>query len=94
MQARGFHLGENVVVQAVEPGSFTAAVDPEGERSWIELLFLSFTTLSSTGLSDVVPVRPFARGLVMLEMLAGLGYVAMVVSRLVGLMVMGRRDQA
>jgi hypothetical protein len=75
------------VCQAIYPGSFTAAVDPEADRTWMELLFLSFTTLSSTGLSDVVPVRPFARGLVMLEMLAGLGYVAMVVSRLVGLLV-------
>ena len=79
-----------VVCQAIEPGSFTAAIDPSGERSWIELLFLSFTTLSSTGLSDVVPVQPFARALVMIEQLAGLAYVAMVVSRLVGLMVMHR----
>jgi hypothetical protein len=75
------------VVQAVDPGSFTAAVDPQSDRTWMELLFLSFTTLSSTGLSDVVPVEPFARGVVMLEQLAGLGYVAMVVSRLVGLTV-------
>ena len=73
------------VCQAIEPGSFTAAVDPEGQRSWVELLFLSFTTLTSTGLSDVVPVRPFARGLVMIEQLAGLTYVAVLVSRLVGL---------
>ena len=73
------------VIQAVDPGSFIAAEDPTGERTWMELLFLSFTTLSSTGLSDVVPVQPFARGVVMLEQLAGLGYVAMVVSRLVGL---------
>jgi hypothetical protein len=80
------------VCQAIEPHSFTAAVDPEGDRTWVELLFLSFTTLSSTGLSDVVPVRPFARGLVMLEMLVGLGYVAMVVSRLVGLTVMRHAD--
>src|SRR3712207_3445294 len=49
------------VCQAIFPGSFTAAVDPEGQRSWMELLFLSFTTLTSTGLSDVVPVRPFAQ---------------------------------
>jgi hypothetical protein len=76
------------VVQAVEPGSFTAAVNPGGERTWMELLFLSFTTLSSTGLSDVVPIKPFARGVVMIEQLAGIAYVAMVVSRLVGLMVM------
>jgi len=56
----------------------------------MELLFLSFTTLSSTGLSDVVPIKAFARSLVMLEQLAGIAYVAMVVSRLVGLMVMRR----
>ena len=49
------------------------------------LLYLSFTTLTSTGLSDVVPIKPFARSLVMIEQIAGLGYVAMVVSRLVGL---------
>jgi hypothetical protein len=80
-----------VVVQAIWPGSFTAAVDPEADRTWMELLFLSFTTLSSTGLSDVVPIEPFARAVVMLEQLAGVGYIAMVVSRLVGLLVMGRR---
>jgi hypothetical protein len=79
------------VCQAIDPGSFTAAVNPTGDRSWMELLFLSFTTLSSTGLSDVVPVKNFARSLVMLEQLAGLAYVAMVVSRLVGLLVMHKR---
>ena len=78
------------VIQAVEPQSFTAALDASDDRSWMELLFLSFTTLSSTGLSDVVPVKAFARGVVMLEQLAGLGYVAMVVSRLVALTVMRR----
>ena len=80
------------VCQAIEPRSFTAAISPSADRSWTELLFLSFTTLSSTGLSDVLPVKPFARGLVMLEQLAGVGYVAMVVSRLVGLLVMRRPD--
>jgi Ion channel len=81
------------VCQAIEPHSFTAAIDPQGERSWMELLFLSFTTLTSTGLSDVIPVKAFARSLVMVEQLAGVGYVAMVVSRLVGLLVL-RRDAA
>jgi hypothetical protein len=80
------------VCQAVAPGSFTAAVNPSADRSWMELLFLSFTTLSSTGLSDVVPIRAFARSLVMLEQLAGIAYVAMVVSRLVGLTVMRRAN--
>jgi hypothetical protein len=79
------------VCQAIEPGSFTAAVDPTADRSWMELLFLSFTTLSSTGLSDVVPIKPFARSLVMIEQVAGVAYVAMVVSRLVGLLVLHPR---
>jgi hypothetical protein len=82
-----------IVCQAIDPGSFTAAVQPAHQRTWVELLFLSFTTLSSTGLSDVVPVRPFARGLVMLEMVAGVGYIAMVVSRLVGLTVVRRQPE-
>ena len=74
-----------VVVQAVEPQSFTAAVDPEQDRTWVELLFLSVTTLTSTGLSDVIPVKSFARGIVMVEQLAGVGYLALFVSRLIGL---------
>jgi hypothetical protein len=73
------------VVQAVAPESFTAAIDPTAPRSWMELLFLSFTTLTSTGLSDVVPVRAFARSVVMLEQVAGVLYIAMVITRLVAL---------
>ncbi len=76
------------VCQAIEPGSFTAAIDASSDRTWMELLFLSFNTLSSTGLSDVVPVEPFARGLVMIEQLAGLAFVAGVVSYLVALTVL------
>jgi hypothetical protein len=78
------------VWQAIEPGSFTAAVHPNEDRTWVELLFLSFPNLSSTGLSDVVPVKAFARSLVMLEQLAGLAYIAMLISRLIGLLVMSR----
>ena len=78
------------VVQAIYPDSFTAAVAPADPRTWMELLFLSFTTLTSTGLSDVVPIRPFARAVCMIEQIGGLTYVAVLVSRLVGLTV--RRD--
>jgi hypothetical protein len=81
------------VCQALQPLSFTAAVHPAQDRSWVELLFLSFTTLSSTGLSDIVPIRHTARAIVMLEELAGLAYVVMFVSRVVGLTVaQHRRD--
>jgi len=77
--------------QVIWPGSF-AGIGGPGERSWFELLFLSFTTLTSVGLSDVVPVLAHARSLVIVEQVAGVLYVAMVVSRLVGLTVARRRS--
>jgi hypothetical protein len=75
-----------VAAQVVWPGSFTG-VGGVSEQSWFELLFLSFTTLTSVGLSDVTPVLAHARSLVMVEQVAGVLYVALVVARLVGLTV-------
>lgn len=74
-----------MAIQVIWPGSFTAAIAADSARSWIELLFLSFSNLTSTGLSDVLPVQPHARSVVMIEQVAGLGYIALVVARLVGL---------
>ena len=71
-------------LQAVSPGSF-AGVEGAGEQSWFELLYLSFTTLTSVGLSDVIPVTSHARSFVMVEQVAGVLYVALVIARLVGL---------
>ncbi|MFP5253016.1 MAG: ion channel [Actinomycetes bacterium] len=77
-----------VVVQEVNPGAWG---DP---RPWMDLLFLSFTTLSSTGLSDIVPVTGHARSVIMLEQLAGIFYIAMVVTRLVALRTHRQRPPA
>lgn len=69
--------------QVLWSGSFAG---PQGtDQSWFELLYLSFTTLTSLGLSDIVPVQDHARSLVMVEMVIGVFYVALVVARLVGL---------
>lgn len=80
-----------VVLQYLQPGSFLAATNPEQPRSWTELMFLSFALLSSTGIGDVIPVRPLARAVASLEMFVGVMYLAAVVSRLVGLTLL-RRD--
>lgn len=82
------------VCQALIPGSFAGAVDPDRDRTWMDLLFLSFTTLSGVGLGDIVPVKPMARALVMLAELAGVMYIALVVSRLIGLTFGARRLKA
>lgn len=79
------------VCQAWYPGSFAGVVQPERQRNWMELLFLSFTNLSATGIGDVVPISSQARVLVMLEQFAGVGYIATVVSRLIGLTIMHQK---
>ena len=79
------------VCQAWYPGSFSALVSPESPRTWTELLFLSFTSLSGVGLGDIVPLSDPARVLVMLEEFAGVGYIAAIVSRLIGLTIRERR---
>jgi len=78
------------VCQQWVPGSFTG-LEPERSRTWVELLFLSFTNLSATGAGDIIPVAAPARVLVMLEQFAGVGYIAAVVSRLIGLTLVRRQ---
>jgi hypothetical protein len=80
------------VCQAWYPDSFTGLIEPERPRRWLELLFLSFTNLSATGSGDIMPVSSPARVLVMLEQFAGVGYIATVVSRLIGLTII-RHDR-
>jgi hypothetical protein len=80
-----------MAIQVVWPGSFTAAVSPDAPRTWFELLFLSFTNLTSVGLSDISPIQPQARAVVMIEQVAGLLYVALVISRIVGLTIARER---
>jgi len=79
-----------VVCQALQPGSFGALVASASPRTWMELLFLSFTTLSGVGLGDIVPLQPMARALVMIEEFSGVMYLAVVVSRLIALSVATR----
>lgn len=73
------------VCQAWYPDSFTGLRAPAEPRRWMELLFLSFTTLSGVGIGDIIPLGMPARALVMLEQFAGIGYITVVVSRLIGL---------
>lgn len=82
-----------VACEAVAPGSFSASINPQGQRTWMELLFLSIAVLSGVGLSDIMPVTPFARSLVMLEAFSGVMYLALVVSRLVALTMLAAKER-
>jgi hypothetical protein len=80
-----------VVCQSLQPGAFGYGLDGTTLRGWTELLYLSAAVLSSVGLSDIVPLTPMARALVILESFAGIMYIALVVSRLVSLTATNRR---
>ncbi|HTE39215.1 MAG TPA: potassium channel family protein [Steroidobacteraceae bacterium] len=80
-----------VVCETLSPGSFKGA-DHDPPWTFFELLYLSFTNLSSTGLSDIVPRTATARVLVMFEQFTGIAYIAVVVSRLIGMTIVLHRD--
>jgi hypothetical protein len=81
--AWGFAFLYNIC-QLLYPESF---LSPNGQplQAWFDLLFLSFSVQSATGLSDLVPVSPLARMLVMIQMFVGVMYLAIIVSRLIAL---------
>jgi hypothetical protein len=83
-----------LVCQTLFPGSFTGTLAPNDPRTFLELLFLSFTNLSAVGVSDILPVTPPARVLVMLEQFAGVAYIAVVVSRLIGMTIIRQRESS
>jgi hypothetical protein len=56
-----------------------------GVLKWPDFLYYSFSTLTSLGFGDMVPVKALARSLTILEVTTGMLYLTMVVSRIVGL---------
>jgi hypothetical protein len=80
-----------LVCQTWDPGSFIGGTNPGQARTFLELLFLSFTNLSAVGVGDILPITSAARVLVMFEQFAGVAYIAVVVSRLIGLTILRER---
>lgn len=55
----------------------------EGRISSSDLLYYSFSTLTTLGMGDIAPVKPFARSLTLLECVIGPLYMAILLARLV-----------
>jgi hypothetical protein len=82
----------NMVCQMLQPNAFVLPVPGAPlQRTWVELLFLSATNFSATGLSDILPVTPHARVLMILQQWNGVMYIALIVSRLAGMLGRTRR---
>ncbi|OTG69469.1 ion channel [Acinetobacter sp. ANC 4470] len=72
------------ICQILVPDSFQNP-NMSGVQTWLNLLFLSFSLQSATGLSDLIPMSAPARVLAMLQMFCGVMYLALIVSRLISL---------
>jgi len=59
--------------------------DPDGKLTWSDLMYFSFTVLTSTGFGEITPVTPMARSLIVIEQVLGVMYVAFLVARLANL---------
>lgn len=73
------------VCQFFYPGSIVGGSHPDASRTWLELMFLSFSILSSTGYGDIMIVHPVTRIIGIFQMFVGLMYMALIVSRLISL---------
>ncbi|MGH8107698.1 MAG: potassium channel family protein [Arenimonas sp.] len=75
------------VVEYLVPGSFyiNASNNPDGIFSWFEMLYFSFTCLTSVGFGEITPVSDHARSMVMIQQLIGVLYLAIVISRLISM---------
>ena len=75
------------LIEHWQPGAFVinAANNPDGVTRWWDLLYFSFTCLTSVGFGEITPANDHARSLVMIQQMAGVLYFALVVSRLVTL---------
>jgi hypothetical protein len=87
-----FWTGAYVLVEINSQGSFSLGPTSSEIPSHLEvaylfadMLHLSIATLTSTGYGDITPVAPFARSLSQLEQLLGVFYIAVLISRLIGL---------
>ena len=78
------------LLEAIQPGSFSL---PQGitdagtiiDVGWSTFIYFSFTTLTTLGYGDIVPVTERAQSLVIIEASVGILFTALLVSRLVGM---------
>jgi len=85
-----------LLLEVLLPGSFLnlASDPPSTDVSWRQFVFFSFTTLTSTGYGNIVPVEGFAQSAAILEQLSGVFFVAVFIARLAGLYQPGAGSRA
>jgi len=86
--------GLYAMLEILSPGAFSlpaGGAKDEGAPLLADMMHLSIASLTSTGFGDITPVAPFARSISQLEQLTGVFYIAVLISRLIGLYPMEER---
>jgi voltage-gated potassium channel len=75
------------IISRLEPGAFyfnaTRSADVIG--GWPSFVYFSFVTLSTVGYGDITPASQLVRSVVILQVIAGVFFVAVLIGRLVDL---------
>lgn len=82
------------VIESLAAGSFQDGNAPGAPVVWQQLVYFSYTTLTTAGYGDVLPVSWWARSLANVEMVVGVLYITIVMARLVSLYSAGRHAGA
>jgi hypothetical protein len=89
----GLWFSAYVLIETLQPGSFFDSSLGAGQTAdWTELLYFSFVTLTTLGYGDIVPATLVARHFAVAEAIIGVMYLAIVISRLVGLYIAQSRS--
>ncbi len=73
------------LLETLAPGSFRDGAAPDSPVNWQQFIYFSYTTLTTAGYGDVLPISPWARSLANIEMVVGVLYLTIIMARLVGL---------
>lgn len=75
------------IEERLVPGSFSIPPEPVAmfTTRFFDLLYFSFTVLTSTGFGDIHPLARQARAIVIVEQVTGVMYVALLIARLTGM---------
>jgi hypothetical protein len=83
------------VIDAFGPSRFSVSLHGlASEHTIAALIYFSFTTLTTTGFGDIVPIDPFARSLANVESVIGQLFPATLLARLITLEIAHRQEDA
>lgn len=71
-------------IEFLNPGAFASAYETIAIE-WPQLVYYSFSTLTTLGYGDIVPINMWAKALAAFEAVIGVLYIAMLMARLVSL---------